>query len=138
MAQYGKVAGQFLAQDGAQTPLTGQIIFYPRELATEPGIDYPTVPITGVLNKFGELTAKDGSPLVLMLGEWRAVFLLRHEGRAVPIAPINFTLTGDAWITHTPGTGWSFEIVPNGDGTARLIAPEITMNNDGTATVRIA
>lgn len=138
MAQYGTVQGRFLAQDGEQTPLTGRIIFYPKSYFSEGGADYPLTPITGYLNALGEVTTKTGDPLTLLYGEWRAVFLLRYAGQHVPISPKDFVLTGDIYITHTSSTGWSFEIIPNGDGTARLIAPEITMNNDGTATVRIA
>lgn len=138
MAQYGIVQGRFLAQDGEQTPLTGRIIFYPKNVFSESGSDFLRTPITGYLNSAGEVTTKSGEQITLLFGEWRAVFLLRHNGLTVQTQPIEFTVAGDVWITHTPGGGWSFEIIPNGDGTARLIAPEITINEDGTATVRIA
>lgn len=138
MALYGTIKGQFLAQDGERTPLTGRIIFRPKKIFAEAGIDYPATPVTGYLNGAGELTTAEGEPLMLLYGQWQATFLLRYNGQHIPILPRDFTVEGDLWVTHSPGDGWNFQIVPNGDGTARLIAPEITMNNDGTATVRIA
>lgn len=138
MALYGQVQGKFLAQDGQATPLTGHIIFTPHATGHEAGVDYLPTPIIGQLNEAGELTDSGGEPLLLMYGTWHAMFQLRFNGRYVPIPPVVFDLAGDVWITQMPGGGWSFEIIPNGDGTARLIAENITVNDNGTATVRMA
>lgn len=138
MAEYGRIQGQFLGQDGHKTPLEGEISFTPREPGADAGVDYPKTPIIGRLNDAGELKDKHGGDLLLMVGTWRAVFYLRFEGRHIPIPSLTFDVTGDLWITRSPGGGWSFEIIPNGDGTARLIAENITVNDNGTATVRMA
>lgn len=136
---YGKVEGKFLAFDGARTPLTGQIFFEPvGPILGDPGVDYVPATITGYLDRSGSLCSVNGSPLTLAFGEWVAHFRLKHEYSSVAIKPVTFTLDGDVWITQRPGSGWDFEVVPNGDGTAELISQNITFHNDGTATIRMA
>ena len=136
--QYGTVQGRFLSRDGNNTPLTGRIIFTPVNTLSEPGADYPLgVPITGYLNGQGELKDRDGGPLQLAYGQWQADFRLKWNGFSVPIRPLSFHLESDSWITQVPGSGWEFEVVPLGDGTADLISQNIIDHKDGTATLKI-
>lgn len=136
---YGKVEGTFLAPNGERTPLTGRIVFEPtNQILGDPGIDYAPAPITGFLDLSGALRSADGSPIMLAYGEWVAHFRLRYEHKSVPIKSLAFTLDSDIWITQVPGSGWEFEVVPHGDGTADLLGQNIIFHNDGTATIRMA
>lgn len=135
MSNYGMVQGSFLNQQDKRVPLTGRIVFTPKQAGSDPGVDYPRTRVIGYLNTAGELTDADGSALRLLFGEWTAVFMLRSNGEHVPIPPVSFMLEGDIWLTQKPGaTGYEYTVTSVGDGVAIIIGA-VTSNGDGTATI---